>query len=593
MFSFIQYLIEKRSNPDKNVKQQAINQLFKYSNNAENLYASYTAIHKLGINPQSAKKYNTPIGIYTYHLPYMISRMNYTHRIDDVPYMGDQPNLWIVQPTTQVLVLQQYTKHDLERDKQKLIRALGNKFKNINDDMETYAKQANYKIPPGIMWNITRELAGKNPHKWNYILRVILGYNVIRDDGGSIIHGNEPYQCVFLSIKSFKVVEKINKTDSGDSPETTQLKRQRNELLVSMVTNIKQSCMLFMRSKDRKDFDKFITELEKAADEFVKFKLEVALGEKLFRKFKDTIMNLTDPYYLLNISSIISIKEFDDKVNNNPELILQMVKLVKNNYTEGEKTIAKSQEYSIKYVNLLSNILQRDVIFDLSYKSSEEWKQIVKNVLTDQNEFNKIMKKHSTSVIYSRFEHLGIPNFEKFKPENEKDAEEELFKAFHNEGDYDSLKELCEYYGRNKEISDNNWAKLIKQIDDYLYDNTSLFKGLIELLRIFPNEPIQSKSVTSFLLHCISYYHHKFKHGNIKNLFDELCFRGVISHDFVRIISNTLSSIEDPDELKSAIHLFDNFMKTSYNGDEDDEISSIIDKYENKIAELNIASGSF
>lgn len=592
MQTFIRYLIEKRSNPDKNVKQQAINQLFKYSNNAENLYASYTAINKLGINPQSAKKYNTPIGIYTYHLSYMLKRMNYTKQLDDVPYMGDQPNLWIVKPTRPVLVLQQYTAENLQTDKEKLKKAFAQKYENIDSNMNTWAKQARIHSHSGIMWNITRMLADKNPHKWNDILRNVLGYNIIRDDGGSIIHGNEPYQCVFLSINSLQIVEKIDKTIGIGDPKHSEFERNRSEQLVNAVTGVKQTCQMFLRSKTREAFDEFVEQLDGAVENFAKFKIEVALGAKTFKQLKHVLLSFNDPYYILNIASMIDVKEFDDVISADPELILKMVRIIKNNYEPGEKTIAKSQEYSIKYIDLLSKIQGKDAIFNLSYKSSQEFKQIITNVLNDEQQLKEKIAKYGVDTIYSKFHHLDVPNIKRIHRDDSKiDEEKELVRTFRAEGDEESLNDLCEYYGNVRKISDDNWNRVLDSIINYVYEDEGLWTGLKQLLTIFPDKPIDVEMRIRLIKNCIEYY---YSHKQVKKrIFDELCHRSEISGDLPLIMDRILKPIDEPDELRISVDVFNDYLENQYSGDNTDEISSIIHKYKNKIAQLNVASGSF
>lgn len=586
MQSFIQYLIEKRSNPDKNVKQHPLEQLYKYANNADGLYASYTAIDKIGINPQSSKKYNTPIGVYTYHLPYMLKRMDRTKRMSDVPYMGDQPYVWIIKPTTPVLVLQQYTASDLEADKAKLIKALGKNaevIKDIEDTIESYTKLATRQIPPVIMWNITRGLAKENPHKWNHILRVILGYNVIRDDGGSIIHGNEPYQCVFLSIRAIKAIERINKKLGSGDPQNSEFSRKRSELLATSVTDIKQSCQIFLRSKNREDFDTFIEHLNNVAEEFANFKIEIALGAKMFKQLKETIMAKEDLYFMLHITSIIDIKEFDDVISNDPELILKMVNIIKNNYEPGEKTIAKSQQYSIKYIDLLTTITKHDPILYLSYKSSKEFKEIVTQVLNDENQLNKRLSLYGVDYMYDKFKHLNIPKIRSIHDDGEYNELKELTKTFFSEKDSHSLTDLCEYYETSKKISDDDWEKLLQQIGSLLYNDSAIFSGLNALLRIFPDKRIDAHTMNRLIYGCIDFIHGHKNNNYVKRILNELLYRCELANTLKSFMRGILANTFDAHELKTLVRIFKEYMANSFSGDygsDSDEINEIISKYD-------------
>jgi len=82
--------------------------------------------------------------------------------------------------------------------------------------------EARHKSPSGIMWNLTRMLAGiyarqirsKLPIQWNVIFRKALGYEGVADKSGrGIIHPSEPMQAVFFSTKGFDVVNKVLNKD--------------------------------------------------------------------------------------------------------------------------------------------------------------------------------------------------------------------------------------------------------------------------------------------------------------------------------------------------------------------------------------------
>jgi uncharacterized protein YbcV (DUF1398 family) len=211
MQSFISYLIEKRKHEGKFEEFTPLDQLQKYAPHASNLYVSFTKIDKIGINPGS--KYKTPNGIYTYQLDWLLKHFNKidTDDLRDVPHGGNGKFAWVIQPTTDVLLLNSYNKcNKLEED----IKKLRKYFSKMSDDefnnkLEEAITNAKFDDKATQIWNITRILANENPNKWNYLLRECLGYSVIRDNGLEIIHENEPHQTVFLSIKSFKVIDKI------------------------------------------------------------------------------------------------------------------------------------------------------------------------------------------------------------------------------------------------------------------------------------------------------------------------------------------------------------------------------------------------
>jgi hypothetical protein len=64
--------------------------LEKYRGNG-NIFGSFTAIHKLGVNPQTT--YNTPVGIYSYPIDFILDQVK--EDVFDVPFASGQPYLHI------------------------------------------------------------------------------------------------------------------------------------------------------------------------------------------------------------------------------------------------------------------------------------------------------------------------------------------------------------------------------------------------------------------------------------------------------------------------------------------------------------------
>jgi hypothetical protein len=84
------------------------------------LYISYTALDKIGINPVS--RWNTPIGIYSYPLRYALKKMELSNDSGAVPFMGDQPYIWLFAPKhpDRGLELETYTDEQLAADLEKV-----------------------------------------------------------------------------------------------------------------------------------------------------------------------------------------------------------------------------------------------------------------------------------------------------------------------------------------------------------------------------------------------------------------------------------------------------------------------------------------
>ena len=211
-------IIEARRNPEQNPKVSTLDTLEKYAGrkdvfvsftsdvgemshiNTQDMYLTgfgrgkNTSGSKLGINPKSS--YNTPIGIYTYPIDYVISRKG------RVPFAAEEPFLYVVQATKPLLDLNNYSKSDFERDSKKLID-MG--FASTRNRGITSAK---FNTPAAHIWNWTRFAARENIARWSKILRS-LGYSGAVDHGSKLIHENEDTQAVFFNINAIKVLEVI------------------------------------------------------------------------------------------------------------------------------------------------------------------------------------------------------------------------------------------------------------------------------------------------------------------------------------------------------------------------------------------------
>lgn len=390
MQSFISYLIEKRSNPDKNEKVGGYNQLEKYRDHADGLYASYTAIDKIGINPQSS--YNTPNGIYVYHLTFMFKNMQYNKSLTSVPFAGSQPNVWIIKPTVPVLVLQEYSEEQLQSDVQKLIQAFKQKEPNVEETIESAGDRAKNNLFGTKMWNITRTLAKGNANRWNYILRNILGYSVIRDDGGGIIHPAEPHQGVFLSVKALKVVDKI-KNDAYRSRSNSDYKKQQIDLFNQRLTVLRQVCDKFLKFEKLEDFKLLIKEIGDASsyNPHGKFSIEKALGTRGWSQLKKAVLSYDNLFYVLQLAHVTEDNDLVAEIASDANASLKFADMRNGRFIDGESAIAKDKNASIKYLNYLNGLMYSSVL--LGHHVSNAVKKMASHFLQDENSLQKFYKK--------------------------------------------------------------------------------------------------------------------------------------------------------------------------------------------------------
>ena len=207
---YYEIITEARRNPEQNPKVSTLEALEKYAGR-DDVFVSFTSDvgemshdgfrggknisgSKLGINPKS--EYNTPIGIYTYPIDYVLERGG------KVPFAAEEPFLYLVQATKPLLDLNNYSETDFKRDSEKLIDM------GFKDTQEDGIHGSNFDTPASKLWNWTRLAALKKTAQWPKILRA-LGYSGAVDHGSKVIHPNEPTQAVFFSTNAIKVLEVI------------------------------------------------------------------------------------------------------------------------------------------------------------------------------------------------------------------------------------------------------------------------------------------------------------------------------------------------------------------------------------------------
>lgn len=231
-------LFEARKNPEQNPKVSVNRQIYDALRTArgdtiagiENLFVSFTAVDKLGINPQS--EYKTPLGIYAYPARYVMKEAGSSRSMDaSLPFAGEHPYANIfnaVGNIVNVATMSSGESVDYCRKVANLwAKVSGKDWKTSVDEVEdiisdasTHSKFAEY--PGGRFWYVTR-VAAKTlfgpkwgltaPVAWNKIFRSIGIDGVVdyTDNGGhGIIHTSEPSQAVFFSIAAVGNVQRVD-----------------------------------------------------------------------------------------------------------------------------------------------------------------------------------------------------------------------------------------------------------------------------------------------------------------------------------------------------------------------------------------------
>lgn len=277
-------LLEARRNPDKNPKTSALDELKKYAGRKD-VFVSYTndvgeLSHtkgskgdrardsgvrgnnnqrgsKIGINPSST--YDTPTGIYTYPVDYVLDKNGL------VPFAENAPYIQVLQAQGNFLYLEQVTQKEVDELElrsrmgvhEALVDSPGGEFWNIlyrwadsirsdtlppeplepslvdymdeydseeeaeaayNDDYWTYQGEVqeynNAKTKEGVLGRIMASILRKLGYDG------VVDYDWNKKSGQGIIHHNEPSQAFFLSMKPLTLLETIHNVERRGSHKT-------------------------------------------------------------------------------------------------------------------------------------------------------------------------------------------------------------------------------------------------------------------------------------------------------------------------------------------------------------------------------------
>lgn len=240
-------LFEARRNPDANFDGRLhdrmssafgyLSQFKPITGDDPTYFVTFTEIPKVGVNPQS--KYQTPIGIYTYPI---VPEIVMGHSKKELPFAGDEKFISVVQSTVygdKILMFDENGQYsNYERDYGKLLQFLEGGYDG-QDVVKFLADAGNAayepRDPQSRIWNQTRWVAAAEaamrrwhggrsledvvqlldntkevpgtPINWNYVLRKVLGYDLIIDMGTGTIHQNEPLQALFLTKEALQLVD--------------------------------------------------------------------------------------------------------------------------------------------------------------------------------------------------------------------------------------------------------------------------------------------------------------------------------------------------------------------------------------------------
>lgn len=206
---YLESLLEDKPIGDKNKELWLDYLKEKYSKNYEGLFVSFVQEDKIGINPKS--KYNTPNGIYTYPMKFLLDD-------NKVPFRGaSKPKkIKILKAVSGNVLDHNISEEEYKSSLKKLNSRISDVISKYTDNkkevintpekfIEITEKSASDNSLFGKLWNLTRVLS-KNPNDWSKIL-INLGFDWVNDKERGIIHENEPTQAVFLNPNSYKLID--------------------------------------------------------------------------------------------------------------------------------------------------------------------------------------------------------------------------------------------------------------------------------------------------------------------------------------------------------------------------------------------------
>jgi hypothetical protein len=158
-----------------------------------------TEMPKVGVNPRSG--YNTPLGIYFYPADYYVQQISAGK---DLPFVHGARYINILKfSTKKILYVSELT--DIEPMIDKLGVQTGQE-EFVQAAFKRSHRMAKMQSPGGQLWYVMWALSAKlstdrgvsSSAVWNWLIRK-LGYDIVIDRGGGIIHDNEPTQGLIVN----------------------------------------------------------------------------------------------------------------------------------------------------------------------------------------------------------------------------------------------------------------------------------------------------------------------------------------------------------------------------------------------------------
>lgn len=353
----------------------------------DGLFVTFVSVDKVGLNPKSP--YDTPIGVYTYPLDYVLNE-------EDVPFRGETKSskIKVLKRKTNKILTNDLTDYEYELKIKQIENLMNNSGKYIpevesesKDYIKRWEQAARKNTNFGCLWNITRMLSmdfyskknasnlkgptKNNPVAWTKLL-LELGYDLAIDYDTGTIHPSEPTQAVFLNPNSYKVVGE-EFVDTEERYKTTQ--KNVNKATISAIEKgytqdliediLKKKDIKFLKIANAKDFD--------ALSYTIRMQ-NFYLFEKLVKYFQKEIKeNFID--YFFRALTFLGPKDTEN------EFVDYFIRLNdKRMYTDGGIPVGKIIKYLKRSTSKFSN---REEMIKKLEKDSEEAMSGLEDALKD------------------------------------------------------------------------------------------------------------------------------------------------------------------------------------------------------------------
>lgn len=252
IFVALAELTEARKNPELNPKHPINQILFDWMRETKdtiagckNVFVSFTTVEKIGINP-SSKYPNTPYGIYSYPLEYVLSLTGEDKSMETLPWFGESPYVNVIKMQGNIVnltTMSPATANNYYTQLKKLWSASPPKERReVLKQIDSYIKQAASEAtvpgaPGGRFWYVAKQVAYEIVSKARSLVPQMALTRLLRSigidgvvdgpvDGLGIIHAMELTQAVAFSIANVTV---LGRYDNAYSPEDVARGRQEGE----------------------------------------------------------------------------------------------------------------------------------------------------------------------------------------------------------------------------------------------------------------------------------------------------------------------------------------------------------------------------